>query len=81
MKVCPKCGRVISYNSYFDAYICDRCTWEDATIERRHSGVVCYRITSAGAKLIHEAQTVEATLKQNRKRIVVGRKMGVMRGG
>ena len=77
MKVCPKCGRVISYNSYFDAYICDRCTWEDATIERRHSSVVCYKVASAGTKIIHEAQTVGATLGQNRKRIALSRKMGL----
>ena len=29
MKVCPKCGRVIGFNSYFGAYICEECGWED----------------------------------------------------
>lgn len=29
MKVCPKCGKVIGFNSYFGAYICDNCGWED----------------------------------------------------
>lgn len=77
MKICPKCGRVISYNSYFDAYICDRCTWEDATIERRHSGVVCYRVTSAGTELIHEARTVRTMLKNNGRKIVLSRKVGL----
>lgn len=28
MKVCPKCGKVVSYNSYFEAYICKNCNWE-----------------------------------------------------
>lgn len=31
MKVCPKCGKIISYNSYFGAYICDNCNWEDCS--------------------------------------------------
>lgn len=31
MKVCPKCGNVISFNSYFGGYICDECEWEDAS--------------------------------------------------
>ena len=30
MKICPKCGKVLSYNSYFGAYICDECKWENA---------------------------------------------------
>ncbi len=31
MRVCPKCGKVIGFNSYFGAYICDECEWEDDT--------------------------------------------------
>ena len=27
MKVCPYCGSVVSYNSYFGAYICPNCNW------------------------------------------------------
>lgn len=30
MKICPKCGKVLSYNSYFGAYICSNCNWEDS---------------------------------------------------
>ncbi len=41
MKICPKCGKVVSYNSYFGAYICTECDWEDATIgQKRNMG--CY---------------------------------------
>lgn len=25
MKICEKCGRAVSYNSYFKAYYCDEC--------------------------------------------------------
>ena len=28
MKICPKCGKPISYNYYFGAYICNDCDWE-----------------------------------------------------
>ncbi|CCY67692.1 unknown [Clostridium sp. CAG:678] len=27
MKVCPNCGKVVSYNSYFGGYICNNCEW------------------------------------------------------
>ncbi len=29
MKVCPKCGKLASYNSYFGAYMCSDCEWFD----------------------------------------------------
>lgn len=32
MKVCPKCRKVLAYNSYFGAYICTDCGWEDARV-------------------------------------------------
>lgn len=47
MKICPKCGKVVSYNSYFGAYICTDCDWEDATIgQKRNMGIsgVSYRV-------------------------------------
>ena len=31
MKICPMCGELLSYNSYFGAYICENCGWEDNT--------------------------------------------------
>lgn len=31
MKRCPRCGEIVSYNSYFGAYICDNCNWEDCS--------------------------------------------------
>lgn len=34
MKVCPKCGKVIGFNSYFGAYICEQCEWEDDTYNK-----------------------------------------------
>jgi hypothetical protein len=27
MKICPTCGRAVSYNSYFKAFFCNECGW------------------------------------------------------
>lgn len=37
VRICPKCSNVVSFNSYFGAYICNCCNWEDATIGRRRN--------------------------------------------
>lgn len=29
MELCPKCGGISFYDSYFGAYICTRCDWRD----------------------------------------------------
>jgi len=40
MKVCPSCGKVLAFNSYFGGYICTNCAWEDARIgEKRNMGI------------------------------------------
>lgn len=40
MKICPICGKVVSFNSYFGAYICNNCFWEDAKIgDNRNKGL------------------------------------------
>lgn len=52
MKICPKCGKAVSYNSYFGAYICGYCYWEDATIgERRNKGLKIYRMKGTSRKV------------------------------
>lgn len=46
MKICPKCGKVLAYNSYFGAYICNDCRWEDATFgDKRNKGSMVYKIS------------------------------------
>lgn len=37
MKLCPKCGSIVQYNSYFGAYICAHCYWEDAEMAKVRS--------------------------------------------
>ena len=29
LKTCPKCGKVLSFNSYFKGYVCDDCGFMD----------------------------------------------------
>ncbi len=58
MRICPKCGKVVSYNSYFGAYICTDCNWEDATIgQKRNMGVnhISYRVVS-NSKIFKESE-------------------------
>lgn len=28
MKICPECGGIAFYNSYFGAYFCNSCNWK-----------------------------------------------------
>lgn len=35
VRVCPKCGNLVYFNSYFGAYICENCEWEDATYAKK----------------------------------------------
>ncbi len=44
MKICPKCGRLVFFNSYFGAYICENCDWEDATQGKRRDSCVRYTV-------------------------------------
>ena len=46
MKICPKCGRVVSYNSYFAAYRCENCDWEDNTnsLKRASNTISTFRL-------------------------------------
>lgn len=36
MKVCPKCGKIANYNSYFGAYLCECCDWEERIKQLEH---------------------------------------------
>lgn len=29
MILCPKCGAIANFNSYFGAYMCSECSWVD----------------------------------------------------
>ena len=48
MKICPKCGKVASYNSYFGVYLCSNCDWEYNPIHNKHSR---YRLVKGNVKI------------------------------
>ena len=35
MIICPECGELVFFNSYFGAYICPKCSWEDNSYGQR----------------------------------------------
>lgn len=37
VKVCPKCGSLVYFNSYFGAYICESCEWEDNSYAKKRN--------------------------------------------
>lgn len=41
MIICPKCGQVISYNSYFKGYICNKCDYEKRDNKKRTERKTC----------------------------------------
>lgn len=46
MIVCPNCGKVLSYNSYFGGYICTNCEWEDISEgTKRNQGVSYVKVS------------------------------------
>lgn len=38
--VCPECKKLVYFNSYFGAYICDNCGWEDASYAQKRDSCV-----------------------------------------
>lgn len=41
--VCPVCKKLVYFNSYFGAYICDNCSWEDDSYAKKRDS---YRVLS-----------------------------------
>lgn len=33
MILCPKCGNIADYNSYFSAFICECCDWIELAVD------------------------------------------------
>lgn len=52
MKICPKCGNIVSYNTYFGAYICGGCNWEDRTAGNKRNKGIC----TAQYRLVREKE-------------------------
>ena len=61
MKICPNCGNLISYNSYFGAYICYECKWEDADY-----GIMRNKGNDVFCKIVEEIGGVEECIRIKR---------------
>lgn len=48
MKICPKCGKVVSFNSYFGVYLCSNCDWEYSPV---HNKLSRYRLVKRNVKI------------------------------
>lgn len=40
VKVCPVCKSLVYFNSYFGAYICENCNWEDDSYAQKRDTFV-----------------------------------------
>ena len=30
--LCPDCGKIVDYSSYFGAYMCNKCSWKEVVL-------------------------------------------------
>lgn len=60
MKVCPNCGKVAFFNSYFNAYMCNYCGWENRL--KRHDKFY-YKIQVSKREKNSPAKLVENQLE------------------
>ena len=50
MIICPKCGEVLTYNSYFGGYLCNNCSWENVSYNIvRHHPII--KLASSATKI------------------------------
>lgn len=52
LKICPECGALAYYNSYFGTYICENCNWEDESSAE-------IRLTDALCRLVRTSQELK----------------------
>lgn len=56
--VCPECKKLVYFNSYFGAYICQSCGWEDASYAKKRDSYV----VEAGAQTIVKMRCSDGTM-------------------
>lgn len=47
--ICPKCKNLAYFNSYFGAYICENCNWEDDSYAQERDS--CVVVAKAAMKV------------------------------
>ncbi len=63
MKLCPNCGSIAALNSYFGAYICEKCHWSDDSLNKvrnSHRGENIWLLIEK--EIIHESVSKEEIL-------------------
>ena len=45
--ICPECGDLAYYNSYFGTYICESCAWADDRPRKQTTSIKTYRPKNA----------------------------------
>lgn len=55
--VCPNCKKLVYFNSYFGAYICESCSWEDASYAKKRDSYV----TAAGLQTVVRVRCSDGT--------------------
>lgn len=56
--VCPECKKLVYFNSYFGAYICESCGWEDASYAKKRDSYVI----AAGAQTVMKVRCSDGTM-------------------
>lgn len=55
--VCPECKKLVYFNSYFGAYICENCGWEDDSYAKERDSYV----TTAKTQTIVKVRCCDGT--------------------
>lgn len=61
VRICPKCGSLVYFNSYFGAYICENCEWEDASYAKRRDSYCAmseYRVSISNRPVVKEQRFI-----------------------
>lgn len=78
VRVCPKCKKLVYFNSYFGAYICEYCGWEDDSYAKERDSYVTTAKSQMFIKVPSRSGTV-ASFKPHKKSMVVQRKKSITR--
>lgn len=38
--ICPKCSNIVSFNTYFGAYMCKNCNWKDDSYNKNRVKII-----------------------------------------
>lgn len=68
--VCPECKKLVYFNSYFGAYICQSCGWEDASYAKKRDSYV----VAAGVQTVVKMRCSDGTMSLIKTRLAKAKK-------